>query len=183
MGTLQTMMTPMQALLTLRSLATGQVPNCINLAALDRVLATVEDQAPYNELELERDQYKAAYEKLSQLIDASVWPVDEQVENMRFLHAPIIKDILIERVRQLNKFGPQNRPPFEWFLILSEEVGEVAKECVEMQFDDANHPRANPQAYRKELVEVAAVALAALQNFDQRLKPVPSLTQEGGTHV
>ncbi|TGD83400.1 hypothetical protein EU557_03425 [Hymenobacter wooponensis] len=87
---------------------------------------------------------------------------------MAFYHADVIKDVLTERVRQHNKFGYQNRPPFEWFLILSEEVGEVAKECVEMQFNDASHPHSNPAAYRKELVEVAAVALAALQNFDMR---------------
>ena len=89
-------------------------------------------------------------------------------EDLNALHAEIMDQIMTERVRQLNKFGWQNRPPFEWFLILSEEVGEVAKECVEIQFDDEKHPKANPEAYRKELIEVAAVAIAALLNFDQR---------------
>jgi NTP pyrophosphatase (non-canonical NTP hydrolase) len=83
-------------------------------------------------------------------------------------HSRELDDVFTERHRQLRKFGPQNRPPFEWFLILSEELGEVAKECVEMQFDDAKHPYADPERYYKELTEVAAVALAAMQNFNQR---------------
>lgn len=92
----------------------------------------------------------------------------DQIGKAIFAHADEIKDVLKERQRQLDKFGPQDRPPFEWFLILSEEVGEVAKECVEIQFDDAKHPHADPERYYKEMVEVAAVALAALQNYNQR---------------
>lgn len=89
-------------------------------------------------------------------------------------HHRELKDVFKERLRQLEKFGPQNRPPYQWFLILSEEVGEVAKECVEMEFDDAAHPHAYPERYYKELTEVAAVALAAMQNFNQRRpKPAP----------
>lgn len=83
-------------------------------------------------------------------------------------HGQELADVMRERKRQLNKFGPQNRAPFEWFLILAEEVGEVAKECVEMQFNDASHPHSNPEAYYKELTEAVAVGLAAMQNFNQR---------------
>lgn len=83
-------------------------------------------------------------------------------------HAKEIFDVLKERARQDAKFGPQDRPPFEWFLILSEEVGEVAKECVEMQFNDASHPNSNPEAYYKELTETVAVGLAAMRNFNAR---------------
>ena len=84
-------------------------------------------------------------------------------------HSLEIYQVLQERQRQLEKFGPQNRPPFEWFLILSEEVGEVAKECVELQFKDATTPADFwEERYYKEMVEVAAVALAAIQNYNQR---------------
>ncbi|MGI4875257.1 MAG: hypothetical protein ACRYFX_29220 [Janthinobacterium lividum] len=88
-------------------------------------------------------------------------------------HSRELGDVFKERARQLRKFGPQNRTPQQWFLILSEEVGEVAKECVELEFDDTNHPHANPDNYYKELTEVAAVALAAMQNYNQR-RPVPT---------
>ncbi|MFD2787964.1 nucleoside triphosphate pyrophosphohydrolase family protein [Hymenobacter rubripertinctus] len=85
-------------------------------------------------------------------------------------HHQEIHDVMGERLRQLEKFGPQNRPPSQWFLILAEEFGEVAKECVEMEFNDANHPHADPDRYYKELVETVAVGLAALQNYNQRRK-------------
>jgi NTP pyrophosphatase (non-canonical NTP hydrolase) len=98
--------------------------------------------------------------------DVQAWPKERLAQFLR--HVPQIADIMQERVRQDNKFGPQDRPPVEWFLILSEEVGEVAKECVEIQFNDEAHPYANLANYRKELVETAAVALAALLNFDMR---------------
>lgn len=96
------------------------------------------------------------------------WPEETLAQLLR--HLPQIADSMKERARQDNKFGPQNRPPVEWFLILSEEVGEVAKECVEIQFNDEAHPFANLANYRKELVEVVAVGLAALLNFDMREK-------------
>ncbi|GGG33268.1 hypothetical protein [Hymenobacter glacieicola] len=79
-------------------------------------------------------------------------------------HKEIIQEVLLERVRQDNKFGPQNRPPFEWKIILDEEVGEVSHEVCEVYFRGEEFS----DKYRKELVEVAAVALAALQNYDQR---------------
>lgn len=60
--------TPSKALETIRAMATRSVPNCVNLDAIDRVRATVDFT-----------DYKAAYEKLSKLLDASVRPVDEWV--------------------------------------------------------------------------------------------------------
>ncbi|MDO7849918.1 hypothetical protein Q5H92_26400 [Hymenobacter sp. M29] len=101
-------------------------------------------------------------------LEATAQLSPEPVITLEDAHARELSDVFSERARQLRKFGPQNRPPFEWFLILSEEVGEVAKECVEIQFDDAAHPHADPERYYKELTEVAAVALAAMQNFNQR---------------
>lgn len=104
-------------------------------------------------------------------------PPDVAAQLLR--HLPQIADAMQERVRQDAKFGPQDRPPVEWFLILSEEVGEVAKECVEIQFNDAAHPYANLANYRKELVETVAVGLAALLNFDTRAAALPELPNNG----
>ena len=44
----------------------------------------------------------------------------------------IIRDIVSERVRQDMKFGLCNHAHAYWLAILTEEVGEVAKEIVEM---------------------------------------------------
>lgn len=40
----------------------------------------------------------------------------------------IISDIINERIRQDEKWGPQHHTPGEWLAILMEEVGEVAEE-------------------------------------------------------
>jgi hypothetical protein len=58
-----------------------------------------------------------------------------------------------ERKRQLEKWGVQNHDWDRWALILSEEIGEVAKAILE---DDAAN-------YFEEVVQVAAVAHAILE--------------------
>lgn len=78
------------------------------------------------------------------------------------LHAHILIDVLNERNRQDNKFGPQrHQHPFLWNTILTEEVGEVAKASLEAEYSNA--PISD---YRQELVEVAAVAIAAILDLD-----------------
>lgn len=68
-----------------------------------------------------------------------------------------IKTILEERARQDTKFGllPRNLDPMLWLTVLTEEVGEVARAVLED----------SPSQYEKELTQVAAVALAALEDL------------------
>jgi len=75
--------------------------------------------------------------------------------------------ILQERERQEEKFGHQDHRPEFWLTILSEEVGEMAKEILESRFA-GKLPENNPD-YRAELVQVAAVALAMLENSYERV--------------
>lgn len=66
-----------------------------------------------------------------------------------------IEDILDERQRQDERWGtPQFRPNAPWGLILMEEVGEVSRAILE---------RKPMGELRKELVQVAAVAVAWLE--------------------
>lgn len=70
--------------------------------------------------------------------------------------------ILRERDAQDGKWGEQNHPP-EWYLaILVEEVGELAQAIVQAQ-----HEEGDPKRIRRELVQVAAVALAMLECCDR----------------
>jgi NTP pyrophosphatase (non-canonical NTP hydrolase) len=80
-----------------------------------------------------------------------------------------------ERKRQDAKWGQQNHSPIEWIAILTEEVGEAAKEAVEMHFakdfpthypDDVERA----ERYHAELIQVAAVAVAMIESLD-RNKP------------
>lgn len=76
----------------------------------------------------------------------------------------IIED---ERRRQDRKWGEQNHQPEKWICILMEEVGEAAKAVLEafphtIQIEDREYWL---QRYRKELIEVAAVAVAAVESL------------------
>lgn len=80
-------------------------------------------------------------------------------------HHQEIYDVMEERLRQNAKFGPQNHPPMGWHAIMAEEMGEVAKEVVELSFSGKA-----ADDYYKELKEAVAVGLAAMQNYNQRKK-------------
>lgn len=69
----------------------------------------------------------------------------------------IDEDIKKERARQDRQWGEQNHFPQKWLTILMEEVGEVASAILERDYD----------GYRNELVQVAAVAIAALEAIDR----------------
>jgi NTP pyrophosphatase (non-canonical NTP hydrolase) len=67
-----------------------------------------------------------------------------------------LRRVLEERTRQDYRFGspPQNLTPSAWLTILMEEMGEVAKATID----------GNSTNYIEELVQVAAVALYALED-------------------
>ncbi len=69
-----------------------------------------------------------------------------------------------ERRRQIEKWGIQHHSPEWWLTILSEEVGELAKEILELKFE-----KGSADSMRSELVQVAAVALSWLADLDGRL--------------
>ena len=74
-------------------------------------------------------------------------------------------DIHKERDRQDRKWGSQRHPYGTWQLILTEEVGEVAQAALAEQFD-RNRIEKKRGGLRKELVQVAAVAVAWIEHLD-----------------
>ena len=74
----------------------------------------------------------------------------------------IFEEIEGERYNQDQKWGEQNHLPSIWTDILMEEVGEVSKAILEATFGDGSW-----NEYRKELIQVAAVAIAMLESFDR----------------
>jgi NTP pyrophosphatase (non-canonical NTP hydrolase) len=73
----------------------------------------------------------------------------------------VMLKIRLERKRQDEKWGEQNHPDNIWYLILAEEMGELAKALLpEASGKDGNA--------HKELIEVAAVAVAWLEAIDRR---------------
>jgi NTP pyrophosphatase (non-canonical NTP hydrolase) len=73
-----------------------------------------------------------------------------------------IDEIAQERTRLDAKFGEQNHTVERWLTILGEEVGEVNRAAI-----DHWHGGKSLDAYRAELVQVAAVAIAMLQAHER----------------
>ena len=92
----------------------------------------------------------------------------------------ILNLIKAERERQNEKWGEQNYPVIEWQAILMKEVGEAAKEATDFHFKNpvknfegemvapANGDQAlRLSRYRKELIQVAAVAVQIIECLDR----------------
>lgn len=81
----------------------------------------------------------------------------------------VLAHVARERSRQDAKWGPQNHTPIEWIAILSEEVGEASKEALEHHWAGKYYP-SDPERLgrlRSELIQVAAVAVAAVESLDR----------------
>ena len=63
-----------------------------------------------------------------------------------------------ERQRQLSLWGDQSHHPSDWLSILGEEYGEVC------QAYNSN----NLENYKTELIQVAAVAIAAIHDLERK---------------
>jgi NTP pyrophosphatase (non-canonical NTP hydrolase) len=79
--------------------------------------------------------------------------------NDQMTHA-VLHEVFQERMRQNEKWGEQNHPHLGWMAILTEEVGEAAREVLERR----------PERFREEMIQVAAVAAAAVEWHDRFYK-------------
>jgi len=73
-------------------------------------------------------------------------------------------DVCKELSRQRHQWGEQMHAPEWWIAILGEEYGEVCKAALEHTLQG----RDTEKDYRKELIEVAAVAISAAECFDKK---------------
>lgn len=88
---------------------------------------------------------------------------------MRNPTTEVLAEVHNERFRQDEKWGVQDHLPAYWMTILMEEVGEACKNVLEA------YPIGNPilkksealKMWRKEMVQVAAVAVAAIECHDR----------------
>ena len=84
----------------------------------------------------------------------------------------ILQEIQTERARQIAKWGAgQQLTPMEYCVIIGEEFGEVCRAAHDAHFA-AQYPdaiKATPgdyTQYRKELIQLATVCVAAIQNME-----------------
>lgn len=78
----------------------------------------------------------------------------------------VFSDVANEISRQRQKWGIQDHHPQMWMNILMEEVGEASQAMMEAHFRGGNKGD-----YQKELVQVAAVAISAIENYWRGNKP------------
>lgn len=72
--------------------------------------------------------------------------------------------VLLERTRQDGKWGEQNHSPEVWLAILGEEFGEACQAALTDRFIAKSAiPSDGAGDLRKEIVQVAAVAIAMLE--------------------
>ena len=71
-----------------------------------------------------------------------------------------LQDIMLERLKQDQKWGEQNHVDLYWLGILSEELGELAKAIIEVKSDDIYN----------ELIQVTAVGLAWAECLNRNQK-------------
>ena len=88
--------------------------------------------------------------------------------------------IAYERGSQDRKWGEQDHTPAEWVSILGEEYGEVCN-VVNQTIEPAVHVPLNSAHYEYELIQIAAVCVAAIECIRrQNGKPNASTTRATG---
>ena len=90
----------------------------------------------------------------------------EEIEQLNERIENVLGGVRQERYRQLSLWGDQDHDSHTWLVILMEEVGEAAKTIL------ADVPdyelTENIDKFREELIQVAAVAVAAVECIDRR---------------
>lgn len=81
----------------------------------------------------------------------------------KIIQKRVIDKVVKERDNQDERWGVRDQHPSIWLTILTEELGEVANEICEAAFNNEDLS----DNYEKELVQVIAVAMAALENHLQ----------------
>lgn len=85
-----------------------------------------------------------------------------------------LKDVLTEMNSQDNKWGAdRNQHPFLWQVILGEEFGEVCQAILHDEFGGSHAGTA-----REELVQVAAVALQFIEQYDRLSEIENNITEQ-----
>lgn len=77
----------------------------------------------------------------------------------------LMSHIKEENLRQIAKWGIQDRTPFEWMTFLTEEVGELAEAISECEFRQAG------KIYVfQEAIQTATLAIKIAEMYSQEVK-------------
>lgn len=91
----------------------------------------------------------------------------KEIESLLPPMGRILQEVIAERERQDAKWGQTDYEPYEYLMILGEEVGEANKAALETWFQyEGSDIDYSP--YRTELIQVAAVAVKAVEALDRK---------------
>ncbi len=95
----------------------------------------------------------------------------------------VIQQVIAERLKQDKKWGVQDHAPIDWIRILTEDVDEASRDATDHHFEnqvkwtcngltsyqpcDRVIQNARLEAYRKKMIQVAAVAIQAIESIDR----------------
>lgn len=86
-----------------------------------------------------------------------------------------------ERQRQEDKWGPQRHGMPVWVTVLTEEVGEASQALLQlrsMPLEEPGERRAQLVSLQREVVQVAAVAVAWLEHINEAITAGQGLPSE-----
>jgi NTP pyrophosphatase (non-canonical NTP hydrolase) len=87
------------------------------------------------------------------------------------LKGNIYIEVMSEQIKQVEKHGEQNHPPFTYLSILTEEVGEAAQAANDAyDFVNDKFTIRKLTKYRNELIQVAAVAVSMVEVLDRQME-------------
>lgn len=95
--------------------------------------------------------------------------MSKQAAGVAVRQVQVQADVDSELARQMTKWNVQDHDQILWLSILGEEFGEVARAVLEARMSDRENVGAKAIDLRAELVQVAAVAIAAIENLDRRV--------------
>lgn len=79
----------------------------------------------------------------------------------------IAYEVMKENSRQDKKYGKErNQHYYTWMVILGAEYGEACQAALAFTGEDVD----KGHHYREELIQVAAIAMAAIENYDRDKK-------------
>lgn len=97
------------------------------------------------------------YKKVSEMT------VDEYYK-YRDIQQEVVRKVLFEREKQMDKWGHQRHDPTIWMSILTEEVGEAFQAINSTLFSGKE---TDPDNLKEELIQVAAVAIAIIEQLEE----------------
>lgn len=77
-----------------------------------------------------------------------------------------LAEVAHERTLQERKWGSQHHTPERWITILGEEYGEAASAALHQVLNNQGEVTVGSGDLRAELIQVAAVAIAAVEDID-----------------